>query len=277
MRNLINFIWRYNFTLFFLLLELFAFFLIIQNNRFHQANFFSWTNSVSGAFYSVVTDISDYLELKRVNEDLSIENAKLKSLSTNSFIKLRGPHVYIEDSVYYQQYKYLSAKVVNNTIYKRNNYITLNQGSEQGVKPEMGVIHPSGVVGIVKDVSPHFCSVISILNKQTKLSVKFKRNNFFGILTWNGNDPSFAAINNIPNHVEIGIGDTLVSFGSSAIFPEGILVGTIDTFEKVQGDDFYDIRLKLSTQFGNLSYVYIIKNLLKKEQLELEELTKDDV
>ena len=272
MRNIVNFLWKNNFTILFLILEFIAFTLLVQTNRFHKASFVSHGNAMSGDVYSAYSSITDYLQLKRISEEVAAENAKLKSASSLSFIKMRGKHVYIDDTLYFQQYKYLSAKVVNNSIHQRNNHIIINQGAEQGIKPGMGVISSKGLVGLVKDVSAHYSAVVSVLNGNTQISVKLKKNSYFGIMTWETDDNSTTAtLKKIPNHVDLQIGDTVLSKGASTIFPEGVLAGTVREFEAIPGSDFYDIKIKLTTNFANLSYVYIVKNLLKTEQQGLEE------
>ena len=276
MRNIINFIWKYQFTFIFLLLELIAFLLLAETNKFHSANIYSKANRLSGGVYSSIANASEYLKLSRINDELSEENAILRSQGLNSYKKIRSPHFYINDTLYYQQYKYLSAKVVNNSTNRRNNYLILNQGSDQGIFPEMGVITKDGLVGIVKDVSENYCSVISLLHKSTQISAKLKKNNYFGILSWSGGDPTIAYLSDIPNHVKLAQGDTIVSRGSSTIFPEGILIGTIESFEEQEDDNFYDVFVRLSTDFSNINYVHVVKNLLRKEQLELEIKTLSD-
>lgn len=276
MRNILHFVWKNQFTFIFVFLELIAFILLAQTNNYHNASFYSKANALSGGFYSTISNITEYVKLKKVNEELVAENAELRKAALNSFLKLKSPHVYVNDTLYYQQYKYLTAKVVNSSSQKRNNYIILDQGSEQDITPEMGVITNDGVVGIVKDVSEHFCSVIPILHKDSKISAEIKKNHYFGILIWKGGDANIAYLSDVPNHVDVAIGDTIITRGSSTIFPEGIMIGTIDSFEKQVDDNFYDINVKLSTDFSNVNYVYIVKNLLKKEQLELQQQTELD-
>jgi rod shape-determining protein MreC len=142
----------------------------------------------------------------------------------------------------------------------------------------MGVISSSGVVGIVKDVSPHYCTVMSVLHKNTQISTGFKNSNYFGSLIWDGKNSRVATLMEIAKHVRFNKGDTLVTTVYSAIFPKGVLVGTIAGWELRPGDNFYKIDVLLSTNFSNLSHVYIVDNLLKQEQWELEEAsrTKDD-
>ena len=160
--------------------------------------------------------------------------------------------------------------MINNSTNKRNNYLTLNKGKLDGVKPEMGVISSDGVVGIVKDVSDHYCSVMSLCNKDFHTSAKLKKNNYFGNLSWEGGNPSKAVVIEIPKHVPLVKGDTLVTTIYSGIFPEGIKIGTIDNFEIKAGENFYTSVVNLSTNFYNLSYVYIVNNIFKGEQKKLE-------
>jgi rod shape-determining protein MreC len=275
MQNIFNFVWKYQFTLIFLLLELIAFILLAQSNNFHNASVYSKANAISGGVYESVNNATEYIKLQEINDELSQENAFLREGVVTSFIKLKSPTLYIDDTLYTQRYKYITAKVINSSTQKRNNFIVLNQGFEQDIKPEMGVITKNGIVGIVKDVSDHFCTVITLLHKSSKISAKFKKNNYFGILSWKGGDPTIAYLSDIPSHVNVAIGDVIISRGSSTIFPEGLIIGTIDSFEKQDEDNFYDINVKLSTDFSNVNYVHIVKNLLKKEQIELEKLTEN--
>jgi rod shape-determining protein MreC len=180
--------------------------------------------------------------------------------------------------LYTQQYTFVNARVVNNSIGRRNNFITLDKGTSNGVEKDMGVISSSGVVGIVKDVSLHYCTVMSVLHKNTKISTRFKNSNYFGSLVWNGENHREATFLEIAKHVKFKTGDTLVTTVYSSIFPEGIMVGVVKSWELKPGDNFYKINVKLSTNFANLSHVYIVDNLMKREQLELENktLSKDD-
>lgn len=271
MRNLFILLWKYNFFILFLLMEVFCSYLIVQNNNFHRASFINSTNRVAADIQSVVSEITDYISLRTTNDALSRENAGLRTIIPDVFYIDSVMEKRVNDSVFKQQYIFMPAKVINNSTNRRNNYLTLNKGSRQGVKPEMGVIAGHGVVGIVKDVSEHFCSVISILHKDSRISTKLKKSNYIGSLVWDGYHAGYAKLKDIPKHVKFLKGDTLVTSSFSAIFPEGVLVGVIDQFEPKAGDNFYSIDVKLSTDFDNLSYVYIVTNLLKEEQLKLEE------
>ena len=184
--------------------------------------------------------------------------------------------IVVNDSINFQQYKYITAKVINNSINHRNNYLTLNRGSLQGVKPEMGVITSKGIVGIVKQVSEHYCTVMSFLHKDTRISGMIKRNKFFGSLVWDGVDPAIATLNEIDKTVPVQKGDTIITTAYSAIFPAGIMLGTVVEAKLNPGSNFHQIRVRLSTRFDNLSYVNIVDNLMKNEQRELESNNKQD-
>jgi len=276
MRNLVNFVWKHHFTVLFLLLEVVAFFLLVQNNSFHQSNFLNFSSAVGGNAYFLVDNITDYFQLKEQNEQLNAENAALKSASPNSQYGDYEEHFFVQDTSGRMQYLYFGAKVVNSSTNKRNNYLILNQGYSNGIKPEMGVIGPEGVVGIVKEVSANYCSVISVLHSNIKISSLVQKNDYFGILEWPGYDADKARLMDIPWHVDLAKGDTIVTRGSSTIFPKGIMVGYVEDFKKIPGSNFYDTEIRLATNFSNISYVYVVKNMLREEQQELEEKLSDE-
>lgn len=276
MRNLVNLFWKYQFTFLFLLLEFVAIALIVQYNKVHKTSFLNVSSAIAGSVYQATNNITDYFTLKRINRELAQENAKLRTKSKDVFIKYRGELVSIDDTLYKQQYRYLVAKVVNSTTNRRNNILILDRGRNHGVEPEAGIICANGIVGVVKDVSANYCSVISVLHKNTKISASIKKNNYYGILEWDGKNPDFATLTDIPKHVQFAVGDLIITRGSSAIFPAGIDIGTISMYKAIPASNFYYIRVKLSTDFRSMSYVYVIKNLLKEEQLELEATFEDD-
>jgi rod shape-determining protein MreC len=275
MRNLFLFIWRNNFFFLFILLEVAAFSLIIRHNKFHNTGFFNSSNALTGNIYQYYNNVASYLDLKKQNELLVAENARLLSDAEESFIEIENTVFIAHDSLR-RKFEYREAKAINNSINRRNNYITLDKGSLHGIEPMMGVIAPDGVVGIVKDVSENFCSVISILNKNTIISSKLKKTGYLGSLQWEGGDPTMAVLLDIPKHAKLAVGDTIVSSGASAIFPEGVMVGTIADFKLKDGDNFYKITINLSTDFGKLGYVYVVKNLMSQEQKELELRSQND-
>ncbi len=278
MRSLFLLLWRNNFTLLFLLLWTFCFYLIINNNKFQQVSVFNSTNKVVASILEVVNYVKEYINLKENNASLARENAGLRSMMPESFYDNSVLRTAISDSVFSQKYVYITAGVVNNSINRRNNYLTLDKGAKHGVQKDMGVISSSGVVGIVQDVSDHYCTVMSVLHKNTRISTRFKNSSYFGSLIWDGANSTEGTLVEIAKHVKFNTGDTLVTTVYSTIFPEGIMVGVVKDSELKAGDNFYKINVRLSTNFANLSHVYIVDNLFKREQLQLEAntLKKDD-
>lgn len=276
MKLLFLLIWRNNFTLLFVLLQSFCIYLIINNNYYQHASFLNATNTVVTEVMEGYSYVKEYIHLRDNNENLAKENGALRELLNEAKYNLDSSKVAINDSLNFQQYKYITGKVINNSINHRNNYLTINKGALQGVKPEMGVITSNGVVGIVKQVSDHYCTVMSFLHKDTRISGMIQRNKFFGSLVWDGADPTIATLNEIDKTVPVQKGDTIITTAYSAIFPAGIMLGKVIEAKLNPGSNFHQIKVKLSTRFDNLSYVYIVDNLMKNEQRELESNNKQE-
>lgn len=276
MRNIIYFIMRYNGLLLFLLLEIVAISLLVNNNQKHNDAYFSTANYLVGSIYGVSDDVSQYFSLSSVVDNLAAENAQLKDRLRSSMFEEIVQEETVKDTAYSQQYEYIAAKVVNNSIIKQNNYLTLNRGSKHKVKPNTAVVSANGIVGIVKDVSENYAQVMSILHQQTKISASIKRNNAFGSLQWTTNDPSRMILEEVPKHIEVQIGDTIATTGFSSLFPTGISIGVVDTFWVGKGSSFYHIRVQLSNDLSRMDYVYTINNLYKEEQQALENKEKED-
>ncbi len=276
MRNLILFIWKHSFVFSFLLLETICFYLVVQNNNFQKASFINSANGVVVGVLETEKNVEDYFYLKNDNENLLKENAELRSRSTASFSMIVNDSYSVNDTTYNQKYTYTSCKVVNNSINRRNNYLTLNKGAKQGIKHDMAVITSTGVVGVVKDVSENFCTVMSLLHSKSTISSKIKKNGFFGPLTWEGENFSYATLNDIPSHVQLVKGDTIVTSAYSLAFPENIMIGTVESLERKPGAIFFTVKIKLSTDFKKLNYVYVVNNLQKLEQEELEKRSEND-
>lgn len=273
MRELLRFIQRIHFLLLFLILEIIAFSFLVSSNNYQRAKFFNSSQKVFGQVYFVYDKIAQYVSLKQKNEELVLENEILHNRlsSLESAAPIPG-----NENTTIEYFTYLSAKVINNSLYRRKNYITIDKGSDSGIEPEMGVVSPTGIVGITRFTSAHFTSVVSLLNEEIRISTKIKKNGYFGPLAWTGGDPTVASLMEIPVHVNISVGDTLVSSGYSAIFPEGLLIGIIKEYKKKPGDNFYDIKVRLSVDYARLGHVYVIDNPLKREQIKLEEATAND-
>lgn len=206
---------------------------------------------------------------------MQIENAKLRSQLLTSYYQNNLTVNHINDTIYKQQYEYIPAGVVNNSVTKRNNYITLNRGSNHGITPQMGVISESGIVGIVMSVSPNYSTVLSLLNNNCKISAKVKKNGAFGSLVWDGDDPSIARLLDVNKHVPVATNDLVITSNYSTIFPEGIPIGKIYAHSLDAGDNFHTIKVELFTDFSTVSTVYVIRNLFKEEQQQLEGTIKN--
>lgn len=274
MRNLFLFIWKHHIFVLFLLLESLAFYFIVKNNRFQNTGFINSANIVAGNVFGIYSQIREYFYLRKTNQILVEENALLRSQLEESFIKNQIP--YKADTNYTQKYIYRTARVLNNSVNKRNNYLTLDKGRLHGIEPEMGVISPDGVVGVVKAVSDNFSSVMSVLNKNTVVSCKVKKNGYLGTLVWEGGNPSIGRLNDVPRHAALQPGDTIITSGASAIYPEGVLVGFVEKAELEDGDNFYTIRIRFSADYAKLTHVYVVKNLMSEEQIQLEKATQND-
>jgi len=274
MRNILVFIIRYHFLLLFLLLEFFSITLLINSTYYQSSAILKAGSRVTGRFYTGISNTTEYLKLRTTNEHLAQENALLRQMKGVSFLRNDTASFWVNDTLYKQQYKYIVAKVVLNTVGKRNNYIMLDKGSRSGIQKDMAVITSNGIVGTVVNVSENFCWVMSMLNKHTRISGRILKNNQMGTIIWNGVDHLYGTLTDIPAHVKIVKGDTIVSSGFSYIFPAGIMIGTITDFRVEQGEHFYTIPFKFSVDFNALQYVYVVNNLMKDEQESLEKSTE---
>lgn len=279
MRNFIQFLVKNSFVFLFLFLEVIAFTLLVKNNNYQGSKFFNSSNYLVGNLNESVSNVTEYFKLKTTNSELAQHNAELLSSTISSFTKVYGNTILIDDTSYFQKYIYTSAKVINNSTNRRENYITLNKGAINGIKTGMAVINSNGIVGIVKNVSPNFSSVISLLHQKMSISGKLKKSEYFGAVIWDSdeNNHRTATLKEIPNHVEIQKGDTIVTSGFSAIFPEGLPIGTVQYFEIPKGNNFYKIIIELTTDFKQLSHVYVVKSLQNEELNKLEALNQEDV
>ncbi|MBN1133095.1 MAG: rod shape-determining protein MreC [Bacteroidales bacterium] len=268
MQKLLNLIKKYSYLLLFLILETVAVILLANGSYFQQSRIHNFNRNLSGFIYSRVGNAREYLSLKKVNEALVLENRTLRNrlevfsrmIDTASVGKKTR-----EDYTYF----YVPARVVHSSVFKQYNFLTLNRGKKHGVFKDMGVVSDQGLVGIVLESSKNYSTVIPVINRNFRLSAKIKSNNYAGIIVWEGDSPVLASLQEIPYHVSLHKGDTIVTSGFSAIFPEGIPVGTIESFTLEKGN-FYDITIRLFTTFQNLFHVNVIRNYYREEQKQLE-------
>lgn len=276
MRNLLNFLIKYNYWFLFLLLEATSFVLLFRFNNYQQSVFFTSTNSIAGSLYELSGNITSYFHLKEVNEDLMDRNMHLEQRVAALTQLLRHSAEYTTriSSLENVQAKYTiyKANVIKNTLNRADNYITLDQGERTGIRPEMGVVDANGVVGIVFKTSPNYSLVIPILNSKSSISCKIVGSEYFGYLKWEGSDSRYAYLKDLPRHAEFNLGDTVVTSGYSAVFPEGILVGTIDDMRDSQDGLSYLLKIKLATDFGKVNSVRVIAREGQDEQKRLESI-----
>lgn len=248
--------------------------LMFRFNTYQQSIYFSSCNYLVGMAYDASSVVRTYLGAPRNSEEVSRRNAELEDKILRLEERLKAVEVTTLDSLdneaFAFQYAFKTAKVINNSVSRLDNYLTLNKGTLDGIQEETGVVNEQGVVGIVERVSDHFAIVLPILNSKSKISCKVLGSTHFGSLMWDGEDPQVAILEALPRHVEFLNGDTIVTSGYSTIFPEGLPVGTILEHKKSHNDNFYSLKVKLFADFSGLRHVRVISNKLQTEQQELE-------
>mgnify|MGYP000457725027 FL=1 len=275
MRNLINFLLKYNYWFLFVILEVASFVLLFRFNNYQQSAYFTSANTVVGAVYEVSGGISSYFHLKSVNEDLldrnmlleeqinnlekALKERQLDSIAVNSIRKMPQ-----------KDYQLFKARVIKNSLNLADNYITLDKGSSSGIHSEMGVVDGNGIVGIVYETSPSYSVVISVLNSKSNISCKIVGSDYFGYLKWEHGDSRYAYLKDLPRHAEFNLGDTVVTSGYSTVFPEGVMVGTVDDMSDSHDGLSYLLKIKLATDFGKVSNVRVISRSGQEEQDMLE-------
>ena len=274
MEQLLRFLMRYGVYLLFVFLEAISFVVIVNQNSFQRASFLSSSNYLSASVYSAANSIVEYFGLSEANKQLSDENNQLK----NRVVRLEAELAQVSDTTDKRplvlgdkEYQFIAAKVISNSVNKLKNSITLNKGRLDGIEPEMGVVNNQGVVGVVSAVTDHYASVIPILNSKSRISCKAKRSGDFGVLLWNGIDPDYVQMDEVPRHAVIHVRDTLVTSGFSSIFPEGIPVGYVTRCSTPENKSYYFIEAKTAAVFRTLSYVKVVKFKYKEELRAVQE------
>lgn len=272
MYNLIKFISKYKILFLFLLLEFISFGLIVQNNRYHKAGFLNSANYVTGSINSFYKSFTVYLQLKNENKKLAGENALLKNRTINveyteiplleedsCFINspLAGDTIILDTTAHFN---YIPALAVSNSTNKKHNYIYIDKGTKSGINKDMGIVETSGVVGVVVNSSSRYSVVMPLTNEKSSLSVKIKNQGYFGTLKWNQGDYTRAKMIEVPNHVALKPGDTIVTSGYSQIFPQGLLIGYVEQAKKIEGNSFLDIDIKFAVDFSKINYIYAVQN-----------------
>lgn len=270
MRNLFFFLAKNSPFLVWLFLAIMSIILLCSYNPYQRSVWMSSANLISGSLYGVTSRITKYFALRAINEDLMYCVGQLEE--ENLYLKQQLQHLKGEQIPYIEtrQYSYAVAHVVNNSIIQSENYITLDKGSNHGIKADLGVADYNGVVGIVANVSDHYALVISMLNPKIRVSAKLKNTDFFGSVVWEDCDSRHILLKDLPRNVVFQPGDTVVTSGYSSSFPEGILVGTVVESRVNNNNNFVTLVLALFTDFGNLNDVHVITNNKQTERLNLE-------
>ena len=278
MRNLWIFISKYNAFFLFIIFFAISLILVFRNNAYQRASVLNSSNEVVGRIYAQVNYLKNYLLLRQVNDSLVAENARLRNQLKSSFVNDSVEQKFVTDSLTKQQYIYIVAQVVNNSVHQKNNFITINRGKRHGVAAGMGVMSATGIVGIVREVSENYARIQSLLHSGTKISASIAGSNAFGSLVWGeGNyDPRKAVLLDIGNHIVVKPGEKIVTSGLSVIFPAGIQIGEVLRSGIKGGNNFMDIEVTLNTDFATLQYVYVVINSRAAEQEQLEQRIKED-
>lgn len=250
--------------------------LLFQGNPYQHHVFLTSANSVSSTVYEVSNNVTSYFNLRDINEDLNRRNAVLEKEVINLREKLQNyaekefTDTLVPDNGV-DHFDFIVAHVINNSISRPYNYITLDKGAADGVKAELGVIDQNGIVGIVSVVGQRSARVISLLNPKLRLSCKIKNSDHFGSLVWDGNDPTVALLEELPRHTVYNPGDTIVTSGYSAVFPPGLPVGIILDDDRDHNENFFTLKVRLFADFTALGNVQIITNNYSEEIATLEQ------
>ena len=281
MRNLLDFFLKYSKWFIFIIYVIISCMLLFNGNPYQHYIYLTSANKVSSLVFKTSSMVTSYFHLHDINEDLQRRNASLESevICLNKELA-RYREEAIADSLSRDsslvQFDFIIAHVISNSVSRANNYITIEKGRLDSIKPEMGVVDQNGVVGIINVVGDHSARIISLLNPKMRISCKVKGREYFGSLVWDGKSPHEAILEEMPRHEKFKKGDTIVTSGYSAVFPEGIPVGTIISHEKEHDDNFYALRIKLFTDFTTLSTVRVIRNNMKDELMQLQEGEEND-
>lgn len=269
MRTLVNLLIRYYFFIIFLVLEAICFVFIYQSSYYQRYSMISMANEVTGSLNKIYTNFTEYLHLERENERLAEENAFFRSLYKIDSVSIFQNEKIIPDTAF----RYINAKVISNSINKRNNYFIIDKGWSDGIEPDMGVVSLEGVAGIIVSTSRNFATGMSLLHKDARISSRIKKNGQLVSTSWAGRDYTRARVTDIPTHISLLPGDTIVTSGNSLIFPEGIIVGFVEEFNDRKDRMFNEASIVLATDFNRLYHVYVIRNLNRDELIDLSEKT----
>lgn len=262
MYNLIRFIQKHLFVILFLVLEVLCIVMLTSTQSFHRQKRINTTNDIVGKIYETGNDIGDYFRLGKINRQLAEENAMLrKELAVVTDTTQAYQEFISKDTIY----EFIPARVVNNTVNRPNNYILIDKGKADGIEKDMGVISTDGIVGIVTDVSQHYASIMSLLHSYSTISVRFKNNEHLANLHWGTTNYRYGIIDDIPTHLLLQKGDTVVTSSYSFIFPENLMAGTVMELIESPSGTLNKAKIQYATDFSSLKNVYVIHHTNKAE------------
>ena len=265
MKNILVLLRRFYLFLIFLALQAIALSFLFRNNRFHGSEFIRHSSDWTGNIYSQRAELSEYLRLGEINDQLSLENALLRSSAQENYWSLRTKADTLNDTTRVQRYVYRTAKVVNASVNREKNYITIDRGTLGNVSADMGVIAGGNIVGVVRSASKHFAVVMPVIHSDFKASVRLRKSGAFGSLVWRGGDAQIAEVIDIPKNIPVAEGDTIVTSGYSTYFPANIHIGIVEWIDD-SDNDYHLIKVRLGADFRRLDHVLIVSDIFKQEQ-----------
>jgi rod shape-determining protein MreC len=273
MQQIFNFILKNSNRLLFLLLLGISLVLTIQSHSYHRSKAVTSANFISGGVYEKIHSVQEYLNLKTQNEQLAKENAILKKMLFNA---KDSTGIVVRDRLKgYGKINIVQAKVIKNSYNVKENYLTLDEGSKAGIKPDMGVVNSLGIIGIVEHTSKNYATVISILNVKSEINARIKKSNHFGTLRWDGKSTGFVQLIDVPRLANVRKGDTIVTGNESVTFPPNINIGVIDKIYTDKETNYFTLNIRLFNDMTNLGHVYVLENYERKEIEELEAKTEE--
>jgi len=275
MQNLLLLFAKYGSWILFVILEIFCFNLIINYNLKQKRIFVHSANVISGQFNNRINTLSNYFSLKNHNDSLRVENAKLLQQILN-IPELAISERQVEKDSFLNRYELIPSNICSKTLHLRNNHFTICKGEKDGIKPGMGVLSSTGVIGIVKDVSLNYAHVINLLNSQIRISALIEGKEYHGNLVWKGKDHKIMHLEAIPKHANIEIGDEIITSGYSTIFPKGISIGKVHKFTIPPGSNNYEIEIELYNNLYTVHTLYVVSNRNAEEQRQLEKENLDE-
>ncbi|MFN4974416.1 MAG: rod shape-determining protein MreC [Bacteroidota bacterium] len=279
MRNIFLFIQRYFTFISFLMLQIVCIVLLSRSSKSHDTFFSTAANEVTGRINRQYSGVTQYFALRETNRLLAEENTQLRNLLKDNFIDTVAKQITMADSTMRdssgrtRKFSFLPAHVIGNTVTLQYNYLTIERGSLQGVKKGMAVTSPQGIVGVVVEVGPNISRIMSLLHRKSKVSAMLKKDGVAGSLEWDGDDPSYLILTDIPKSSAIKPGDTVLTSTYSANFPPKLPIGTVNKISSDAESNFYTLRIKTAVNFFSIQYVYLIDNVYYQEQMDLEQTT----